>query len=75
MAAKGQIIDQAGSLPTSGVVDPYVEDDNLASRPSATSLLESRMQPTQPSPAASVPMGRTRSQLTLLLEREKTKKH
>ncbi|KFG79990.1 hypothetical protein MANI_111383 [Metarhizium anisopliae] len=75
VAAKGQIIDQAGSLPTSGVVDPYVEDDNLASRPSATSLLESRMQPTQPSPAASVPMGRTRSQLTLLLEREKTKKH
>ncbi|KAK9443135.1 hypothetical protein VB005_04203 [Metarhizium brunneum] len=75
VAAKGQIIDQAGSLPTSGVIDPYVEDDNLASRPSATSLLESRMQPTQPSPAASVPMGRTRSQLTLLLEREKTKKH
>ncbi|KAG8415598.1 hypothetical protein J3458_009431 [Metarhizium acridum] len=75
VAAKGQIIDQAGSLPTSSVVDPYTEDDNLASRPSATSLLESRMQPTQPSPAASVPMGRTRSQLTLLLEREKTKRH
>ncbi|KHN98852.1 uncharacterized protein MAM_03314 [Metarhizium album ARSEF 1941] len=75
VAAKGQIIDQAGSLPPSGVVDRYMDDDGLPSRPSATFLSESRMQPTQPSPAASVPMGRTRSQLTLLLEREKTKRH
>ncbi|OAQ68455.1 hypothetical protein VFPPC_04691 [Pochonia chlamydosporia 170] len=73
VAAKGQIIDQAGSLPASGVLDPYVEDASLPSRPSASSLLESRMAPTQPSHAASVPMGRTRSQLTLLLEREKSR--
>jgi len=45
----------------------------LVSRPSATSLLESRFTPTAPSPAPKVPFGRSKSQLTLLLEREKSR--
>ncbi|KAG6019079.1 hypothetical protein E4U41_003409 [Claviceps citrina] len=75
VAAQGQIIDQAGSLPASSIsdLDQHVRGASLAFRPSATSLVDSRMMPTQPSQAASVPMGRTRSQLTLLLEREKSR--
>jgi hypothetical protein len=42
----------------------------LPSRPSAASLLDSRFTPTQPSKSAVVPLGRSKSQLTLLLERE-----
>jgi hypothetical protein len=42
-------------------------NDTLARRGSSTSLFT----PTQPSSAASVPLARTKSQLTLLLEREK----
>ncbi|KZZ93232.1 hypothetical protein AAL_05617 [Moelleriella libera RCEF 2490] len=73
VAAQGQIIDQAGSLPVSSISVPTVFQNHLSSHPSTTSLLESRMAPTQPSQTASVPMARTRSQLTLLLEREKTR--
>ncbi|KAG5979252.1 hypothetical protein E4U55_005380 [Claviceps digitariae] len=77
VAAQGQIIDQAGSLPISAIFNQQettgmVEAD-LTSRRSATSLIYSRMLPTQPSQVASVPMGRTRSQLKLLLEREKSR--
>ncbi|TWU74406.1 hypothetical protein ED733_003129 [Metarhizium rileyi] len=75
VAAKGQIMDQAGSLPTSGLVDTNMGDVGFPSEYSNTSFLDSHMLPTPPSHAASVPMGRTRSQLTLLLEREKTKRH
>ncbi|KAK2592266.1 hypothetical protein QQS21_010019 [Conoideocrella luteorostrata] len=73
VAAHGQIIDQAGSLPASSILGPHVGAAGLTSYPSATSLLDMRMTPTQPSQVASVPMGRTRSQLTLLLEREKSR--
>ncbi|RDA84900.1 hypothetical protein CP532_0445 [Ophiocordyceps camponoti-leonardi (nom. inval.)] len=66
VAAQGTIIDQAGSLPTSSIMDtpPLVS-------PAGSSLLGSRLTPTQPAPSPRVPMARTRSQLTLLLEREK----
>ncbi|RDA89672.1 hypothetical protein CP533_2947 [Ophiocordyceps camponoti-saundersi (nom. inval.)] len=66
VAAQGTIIDQAGSLPTSSITDtpPMVS-------PLGSSLLDSRLTPTQPDPSPRVPMARTRSQLTLLLEREK----
>ncbi|QUC20060.1 uncharacterized protein UV8b_04301 [Ustilaginoidea virens] len=73
VAAKGHIIDQAGSIPASTVLGSHMEGDGLACRPSAAPLADFRMAPTQPSQAASVPMGRTRSQLTLLLEREKSR--
>ncbi|KAG5945897.1 hypothetical protein E4U53_006666 [Claviceps sorghi] len=75
VAAQGQIIDQAGSLPVSSIFSQQggVVGADLASRRSNTSLVDSRMLPTQPSPVASVPMGRTRSQLRLLLEREKSR--
>ncbi|KAG5921253.1 hypothetical protein E4U42_005922 [Claviceps africana] len=75
VAAQGQIIDQAGSLPVSSIFAQREElvGADLASRRSTTSLVDSRMLPTQPNPVASVPMGRTRSQLKLLLEREKTR--
>ena len=69
VAARGTIIDQAGSLPTSTIA----LDQGLASVPSPTFPPESRMTPTPPTSAASVPMGRTRSQLTLLLERDASK--
>lgn len=45
----------------------------LVSRPSTASLLEARFTPTQPSPTPAVPLGRSKSQLTLLLEREKAR--
>ncbi|PNY29189.1 Uncharacterized protein TCAP_00896 [Tolypocladium capitatum] len=70
IAAQGTIIDQSGSLPTSNVLGTSLNDALLPGRPSASSL-EPRLAPTQPGPSASVPMGRTRSQLTLLLERDK----
>ncbi|GAB0145535.1 hypothetical protein EsHS_00005963 [Epichloe bromicola] len=73
VAAHGQIIDQAGSLPASHILDPQRDGTSLASHASVTSMVDSRMEPTQPSHAASVPMGRTRSQLTLLLERENSR--
>lgn len=73
VAAQGTIIDQAGSVPTSSLLDPRTKEPSLGSLPPSTSLLESRMLPTPPSQVASVPMGRTRSQLTLLLERDKTR--
>ncbi|PFH56322.1 hypothetical protein XA68_16725 [Ophiocordyceps unilateralis] len=67
VAAQGTIIDQAGSLPTSSIMDTRFNDFSLPS----TSVLDSRLTPTQPDPSPRVPMARTRSQLTLLLEREK----
>jgi hypothetical protein len=45
----------------------------LPSRPSTSSFRESRFTPTQPSSAPTVPLGRSKSQLTLLLEREKAR--
>ncbi|PHH69260.1 hypothetical protein CDD82_7874 [Ophiocordyceps australis] len=73
IAARGTIIDQSGSLPASTALEPLPGEPWLQSKPLASPLLDARLTPTQPSPAASVPMGRTRSQLTLLLEREKAR--
>ena len=73
VAAQGTIIDQSGSLPRPSVLGASLNDTFLPSNSSASSLLEPRLTPTQPGPSASVPMGRTRSQLTLLLERDKTR--
>ncbi|KAG5988309.1 hypothetical protein E4U54_004695, partial [Claviceps lovelessii] len=75
VAAQGQIIDQAGSLPISSIFNQEdgVLGADLTSRQSTTSFVYSRMLPTQPSQVATVPMGRTRSQLKLLLEREKSR--
>ncbi|ROV95442.1 hypothetical protein VMCG_08504 [Cytospora schulzeri] len=39
----------------------------------ASSVLDSRLTPTQPSPAPAPPLGRSKSQLTLLLQRERTR--
>lgn len=70
VAAQGTIIDQSGlgSLPP---VSPLYSagdfNDTLTRRGSSVSLFT----PTQPSASASVPLARTKSQLTLLLEREK----
>jgi hypothetical protein len=70
VAAQGTIIDQSGSfgaMDTTNFFSRSAEHDSSLS----SSLLESRFLPTQPSTAASVPLARTKSQLTLLLEREK----
>lgn len=70
VAAQGTIIDQSGvgSLPPPSPLYSMGDlNDTLARRGSSTSLFT----PTQPSSAASVPLARTKSQLTLLLEREK----
>lgn len=75
VAAQGTIIDQAGStrhLPQIST-SSLAQDDHMSPHggSSASSLLESRLTPTQPSSSAVLPLGRTKSQLTLLLEREK----
>lgn len=72
VAAQGTIIDFDRPPPQPPMATvPEAEDISLPRQPSATSLLESRLAPTQPSAAPAVPLGRTRSQLTLLLERER----
>ncbi|KAI1806914.1 hypothetical protein F4811DRAFT_84179 [Daldinia bambusicola] len=50
------------------------EDPETSSRRSSSSILDSRFTPTQPNPAPAVPLGRSKSQLTLLLERKGEKK-
>lgn len=77
VAARGTIIDfdRAAPRPPMATVpetaDVSTADVSVPRQSSATSLLESRLAPTRPSAAPAVPLGRTRSQLTLLLEREK----
>ncbi|KAI1472482.1 uncharacterized protein F4812DRAFT_464603 [Daldinia caldariorum] len=50
------------------------EDTESSSRRSSSSVLDSRFTPTLPNPAPPVPLGRSKSQLTLLLERKGEKK-
>ncbi|KAI0897562.1 hypothetical protein F4806DRAFT_406337 [Annulohypoxylon nitens] len=50
------------------------EDAETSSRRSGNSIRDARFTPTQPSTAPTVPLGRTKSQLTLLLERQGEKK-
>lgn len=72
VAARGTIIDfdRAPSAYAMETV-PETEDVSVPRQQSTTSLLEPKFAPTQPSAAPAVPLGRTRSQLTLLLEKEK----
>lgn len=73
IAAQGMIIDQSGSFgqfPDSNFFDRHLNESSSAAQSLSSSLLESRFTPTQPSTSGSVPLGRTKSQLTLLLERE-----
>ncbi|KAI1486036.1 hypothetical protein F5X96DRAFT_689451 [Biscogniauxia mediterranea] len=51
------------------------EPDHPSRRTSGSSILDSRLIPTQPSNAPPVPLGRSKSQLTLLLERQGEKKN
>ncbi|KAI0595267.1 hypothetical protein F4775DRAFT_595494 [Biscogniauxia sp. FL1348] len=51
------------------------EPDRPSRQSSGSSILDSRFTPTQPSTAPAVPLGRSKSQLTLLLERQGEKKN
>jgi hypothetical protein len=70
VAAQGTMIDfgqQDSSIPARDAFErEYRNDGDLLRRSSTTSLFT----PTQPSSAPVVPLGRTKSQLTLLLERD-----
>lgn len=73
VAATGTILEFDDNAPaqeaTSALnTEDQVEDPETGLRRSATSL---QFTPTQPSPTPAVPLGRSKSQLTLLLEREK----
>lgn len=72
IAAQGTIIDQAGSVGSLPITHHFGHrfDEDVSP---TSSLLDSHLTPTQPSTSASVPLGRTKSQLTLLLEREKAR--
>ncbi|KAI1456827.1 hypothetical protein F4805DRAFT_467847 [Annulohypoxylon moriforme] len=50
------------------------EDAETSSRRSGSSIRDARFTPTQPSTTPTVPLGRSKSQLTLLLERQGEKK-
>ncbi|KAI5464526.1 hypothetical protein BGZ63DRAFT_421544 [Mariannaea sp. PMI_226] len=73
--ATGTILDQSGQ---SAVPEPKMSEKRPPSHHSIPierkrSILDATFTPTPPSTAASVPLGRTKSQLTLLLEREKAR--
>lgn len=66
VAAQGTIIDFEKP-----VIPELPQDNDLFSRrKDPPSILDSRYIPTAPNPTPAVPLGRTKSQLTLLLERE-----
>ncbi|KAK4453497.1 hypothetical protein QBC34DRAFT_208555 [Podospora aff. communis PSN243] len=73
--AQGQF-DSEGVTPTSTISEARDIPDELIfpSRPSAAALLELHFTPTPPNKAPPIPFGRSKSQLTLLLEREKARK-
>ncbi|KPM38794.1 hypothetical protein AK830_g7785 [Neonectria ditissima] len=75
IAVKGTILDQSGfgSVPLPSTLDDHPIYHTISDQPQTSSLLDSRLTPTQPTTSASVPLGRTKSQLTLLLEREKSR--
>ena len=74
IAATGTIIDQGGSVDS--IPTPAFYRDHAAEMQrnhSSNSLFDLRFTPTQPTPGASVPLGRTKSQLTLVLERDEAR--
>ncbi|KAI6089118.1 hypothetical protein F4821DRAFT_66094 [Hypoxylon rubiginosum] len=76
--AQGTIIEFDENTPAYQAVTSavYGQDDDIetGSRRSGSSILDSRFTPTQPNPTPAVPLGRSKSQLTLLLERQGDKK-
>lgn len=76
VAVTGMILDQSGfgSSPVTGFVDHRPpQHHTIPVVPPKPSVLDARFTPTQPTTSASLPLGRTKSQLTLLLEREKAR--
>ncbi|KAI5924466.1 hypothetical protein F4810DRAFT_125196 [Camillea tinctor] len=79
--AQGTIIEYDENGPANEVVTNAMrelednrEPDHPSRRTSGSSMLESRFTPTQPSNTPTVPLGRSKSQLTLLLERQGEKR-
>lgn len=72
VAARGTMTDFDDSL--RGQAIPGQEGRSESTSRSGGSLLDNRFAPTPPSTAPSVPLGRSKSQLTLLLERQNEKK-
>ncbi|KAK7962534.1 uncharacterized protein PG986_003359 [Apiospora aurea] len=72
VAARGTMTDFDDSV--RGQAIPGQEGRSESTPRSGGSLLDSRFAPTPPSTAPSVPLGRSKSQLTLLLERQNEKK-
>ncbi|KAL4723990.1 hypothetical protein ACLX1H_008594 [Fusarium chlamydosporum] len=76
VAAAGTILDQSGLGSTSdlnNIDHTRPEHHTISAVPHQPSILDARFTPTPPTTSASVPLGRTKSQLTLLLEREKAR--
>ncbi|KIL91933.1 hypothetical protein FAVG1_04337 [Fusarium avenaceum] len=74
VAVAGTILDQSGFGTASepgGIDHIRPEHHTIPIVPPQRSILDARFTPTPPTTSASVPLGRTKSQLTLLLEREK----
>ncbi|KXX80879.1 hypothetical protein MMYC01_202091 [Madurella mycetomatis] len=73
--ARGQF-DSETVKPEPTVPEPRDIPDRVkfASQPSSSGLLDLQFRPTPPNPSPPIPFGRSRSELTLLLEREKTRK-
>ncbi|KAJ4005210.1 hypothetical protein NW752_011298 [Fusarium irregulare] len=76
VAVAGTILDQSGFGSTSdlsSIDHTRPEHHTIPAVPPQSSVLDARFTPTPPTTSASVPLGRTKSQLTLLLEREKAR--
>ncbi|XXH02319.1 hypothetical protein Hte_008692 [Hypoxylon texense] len=76
--AQGTIIEFDENTPAyeavTSAAQAQEEGIEIGSRRSGSSVLDPRFTPTQPSTAPTVPLGRSKSQLTLLLERQGDKK-
>ncbi|KAM0561165.1 hypothetical protein ACHAPJ_003669 [Fusarium lateritium] len=76
VAVAGTILDQSGlgsTLDLNSIDHTRPQHHTIPVVPPKPSVLDARFTPTQPTTSASVPLGRTKSQLTLLLEREKAR--
>ncbi|KAF5019700.1 hypothetical protein F66182_8297 [Fusarium sp. NRRL 66182] len=76
VAVAGTILDQSGlgsTSDSSSIDHRQLQHHTIPAVPPKPSILDARFTPTQPTTSASVPLGRTKSQLTLLLEREKAR--
>ncbi|KAK3394267.1 hypothetical protein B0H63DRAFT_41556 [Podospora didyma] len=73
MTVQGQFDSEVTPTSTDSEARDIPDDLMQAARLSSTTVLESPFTPTRPNPAPAIPFGRSKSQLTLLLEREKTR--